>query len=202
MMNRLFTIPLSTLLVAALAGFSQDAFARALDINLNDDAAQFRYLAYDGRAGGFGKREMDIGVLFTTDDDYLGMFGAQVIAEAGARSPGLEAGIGFKLFGARSERQNVKANIFSLAIGGQLRLAMPPHRRMLIGIEGYYSPKVVTFADAENFSYVAASIGYEILPRASVYVGYRDIRAKIDRGNFRGTRKIEDGGHIGIKFEF
>ncbi len=199
-MIRSLTTALATCI--ALTGFSGAAAAQAVDINLNDDAAQFRYLAYDGRAGGFGKREMDFGVLFTTDDDYLGMFGAQVIAEAGARSPGLEAGIGFKLFGARTERNNVSANLFSLAIGGQLRMALPPHRRVLLAVEGHYSPDVVTFGDADGFSYIAASIGYEILPRASVYLGYREIRAKIDRGNFRGTRTIEDGGHIGVKFEF
>ncbi len=196
------TLTIALALCLGLAGYSGVASAHAVDINLNDDAAQFRYLAYDGRAGGFGKREMDIGVLFTTDDDYLGMFGAQVIAEAGARSPGLEAGIGFKVFGARTERANVSANLFSLAIGGQLRMTLPPHRRVLLGVEGHYSPKVVTFGDADGFSYVAASVGYEILPRASVYLGYRDVRAKLDRGNFRGTRKIENGGHIGVKFEF
>jgi hypothetical protein len=201
-MNRFSMVAAAGTLCLVLAGISHDASAQAVDINLNDDSAQFRYIAYDGRAGGFGKREIDLGVLFTTNDDYLGMFGAQVIAEAGAGSPGLDAGIGFKVFGARSERGTVKANIFALAIGGQLRFSLPPHRRILLGMEGHYAPRVVTFADADNFSYVAASVGYEILPRASVYVGYRDIRAKLDRGVFRGTRKIENGGHIGVKFEF
>ncbi len=189
-------------LCAGLLGISQGARASAIDINLNNDAAQFRYIAYDGRAGGFGKREMDIGLLYTTDDDLIGMFGAQVIAEAGSASPGLEAGIGFKIFAARSEQDNVSADFFSLAIGGQLRFSLPPHRRILLGVEGYYSPQVVTFNDADNFSYVSASIGYEILPRASVYLGYRDVRAKLDLNGVEGTRKIENGGHIGVKFEF
>jgi hypothetical protein len=201
-MHTLNSVPLAVLLCASLLGFSQCVSARAIDINLNDDAAQLRYIAYDGRAGGFGKREMDIGLLFTTDNDYIGMLGAQVISEAGTDSPGLEAGIGFKVFAARSERRNVSANVFSLAIGGQLRFALPPHQRLQLGVEGYYSPRVVTFADADSFSYVTASIGYEILPRASVYIGYRDIRAKLDRGSIRGTRKIENGGHIGMRFEF
>ncbi len=201
-MNKIIPTTMVAALCAGLLGFSQGAFARAIDINVNDDAAQFRYIAYDDRSGGFGKREMDIGLLYTTDNDYIGMFGAQVIAEAGNATPGLEAGIGLKVFAAHSEHRDVDADIFSLAIGGQLRFSLPPHRRVLLGVEGYYSPRVVTFADADNFSYVSASIGYELLPRASVYLGYRDIRAKIDRSGFRGTRKIENGGHIGVKFEF
>lgn len=201
-MRRYVRIASAGVLCAALTGVSHGAHARAIDINLNDDAAQFRYIAYDGRAGGFGKREMDIGLLFTNDDDLIGMFGAQVIAEAGSASPGLEAGIGFKLFAARSEQDNVDADLFSVSIGGQLRFSLPPHRRILLGVEGYYSPQVVTFGDADNFSYVSASIGYEILPRASVYLGYRDIRAKLDINGEEGTRKIENGGHIGVKFEF
>lgn len=187
---------LAVLLAAVLLGFSQFAAARAIDINLNNDTAQFRYIVYDGRAGAFGKREMDIGFLFTTEDDYLGMFGAQVIAEAGSDSPGLDAGIGFKIFAVHADPS---ADIFALTLGGQLRYSLPPHQRIQIGAEGYYAPDVVTFADGENFGYFSATLGYEILPRASVYIGYRDIRTELEQG---GTITIDDGGFIGMKFEF
>lgn len=187
---------LAPFLILGLAAFSHDAPARGIDFNINDDAAQFRYIAYDGRAGGFGQREIDIGLLYTSDDDYLGLFGAQVIAEAGAASPGLDAGIGLKVFGARSGR----ADIFSVSIGGQLRYALPPHQRILFRAEGFFSPQIVTFGDADRFSYFTASVGYEVVPQASVYLGYRDIRARLEDGG--GTRKVEDGAHIGMRFEF
>lgn len=195
-MKRTFLLVLVLVLGAGGVAASQSAMARAIDFNLNDDVAMFRYIAFDGRAGGFGKREMDIGLLYTTDNDYVGMFGAQVIAEAGSATPGLDAGIGFKIFGARSDR----ADIYALSIGGQLRYALPPHRRAVVGVEGYYAPRVVTFSDGDNFSYATAYIGYELLPQALIYLGYRDIRARLEQG--LGTRKIENGGHFGVRFEF
>lgn len=182
---------------AALAGFSASAAADAIDINLNDDSALLRYLAYDGRAGNFSKREMDIGLLYTTerDKDYIAMFGAQLIAEAGAGIPELEAGLGLKLFAMRFDSDN----IFSLAIGGQLKYSVPPARRIVIGAEGYYSPDVVTSSPADSFSFLNVYAGYEVVPDALIYLGYRDVRADIRGG---GDVTIDDGVHLGVRFGF
>jgi hypothetical protein len=185
---------LMLLLAIGSSEFPRFAGAVGLDINVNNDAAQLRYLAYDGRAGGFGKREMDAGLLFTTDSAYAAMFGAQVIAEAGADSPGLDAGLGLKLFRARGKGDDV----FCLALGGQLKYAFPPYQRFVIGTDGFYSPRVLTFMDATNFGYVDVYAGYDIVPQALLYVGYRQIRAEVDHENV----KIEEGAHVGFRFEF
>ncbi|MDX9740997.1 MAG: YfaZ family outer membrane protein [Gammaproteobacteria bacterium] len=175
-------------------GFGAPALAD-IDLNLNDDAALVRYLAHDGAAGNFSRREMDAGLLYTTDRDYLLMFGAQLIAEAGASIPELEAGVGLKAFGIRFDSDNM----FALAIGGQLRYSMPPHRRLVFGAEGYYAPDVVTSSPAENFSYFNVYAGYEVVPEALVYVGYRDIGADLRN---RGDVTIDSGGHVGVRFAF
>lgn len=185
----------SLALTGALAVSAAPVAADAIDINLNNDAAQFRYLAYDGRAGGFGKREMDVGLIYTTEDDYLAMFGAQMIAEAGAGIPELEAGVGLKIFGTRFDSRN----IFALAIGGQLKYSVPPHRRFVLGVEGYYAPDVVTSSRADNFSYLSAYAGYEVVPEALVYVGYRSVRADLTTG---GDITVDSGGHFGVRFGF
>ncbi len=184
-------------LAGALTGFAAPAAADAIDINLNDDAALLRYLAYDGRAGNFGKREMDVGLLYTTerDKDYIAMFGAQLIAEAGAGIPELEAGLGLKVFGIRYDSDS----IFSLAIGGQLKYSLPPYRRFVVGVEGYYAPNVVTSSPADNFSFLSAYAGYEVVPEALLYLGYRDVRADLRRV---GDTTIDDGVHLGVRFGF
>lgn len=184
-------------LAGAMTGLSAPAAADAIDINLNDDAALLRYLAYDGRAGNFGKREMDVGLLYTNEHDkaYIAMFGAQLIAEAGAGIPELEAGLGLKVFAMRFDSDN----IFSLAIGGQLKYSVPPYRRVVIGIEGYYSPNVVTSSPADNFSFLNAYLGYEVVPEALLYLGYRDVSADLRGG---GNATIDDGVHVGVRFGF
>jgi hypothetical protein len=176
-------------------GFDRIAAAAGIDINVNNDAALIRYLAYDGRAGGFGKREMDAGLLFNSDKDFIAMFGAQVIAEAGSASPGLEAGVGLKFFRARSGGNDA----FTLALGGQLKYAFPPYQRFIVGADGFYGPRVLTFMDARSYSYVDVYAGYEVLPKALVYVGYRESRADIEH---HGNVLMEHGGNVGLRFEF
>jgi hypothetical protein len=178
----------------ACAGFGTPALAD-LDLNLNDDAALLRYVAHDGKAGNFSRREMDAGLLYTTDRDYLIMFGAQLIAEAGASIPELEAGVGLKAFGIRFDSDNM----FALAVGGQLRYSVPPHRRLVAGAEGYYAPDVVTSSPAENFSYFNVYAGYEVVPEALVYVGYRDVSADLRN---RGDVTVDSGWHFGVRFAF
>ena len=193
-MNRLRIIVLALPAIGLFAG-SQIVRAAGIDLNVNNGAAQLRYLEYDGRAGGFGKREMDVGLLFTTDSDYLAMFGAQVIAEAGSGSPGLEAGIGLKFFRARSDGNDA----FSLALGGQVKYSLPPYQRVVLGTDAFYSPRVLTFMDATNFGYLDVYAGYEVVPQGLLYAGYRQVRADIEN---HGTIKVEEGGHIGLRFEF
>lgn len=185
----------SFLLCGSLAGFVSPATADALDLNLNNDAALVRYLAHDGRAGAFGKREMDVGLLYTTEHDYLAMFGAQVIAEAGAAVPELEAGLGLKVFGLRFDHEN----IFALTIGGQIKYSLPPSRRVVLGAEGYYSPDVVTSSPADSFSYLSVYAGYEVVPEALIYLGYRKIEIDV-RG--AGDATVDSGGHFGVRFSF
>jgi hypothetical protein len=89
--------------------------------------------------------------------------------------------------------------MFALAIGGQLRYSVPPYRRLILGAEGYYAPDVVTSSPAENVSYSSAYVGYEVVPDALVYFGYRDISADL---RDRGDRTIDSGWHFGVRFAF
>lgn len=195
-MKKLAAKSVPALLAGALLGYGAVGAADGIDINLNDDAALFRYIALDDRAGGaFGRREIDVGLLYTSDNDYLGMFGAQAIAEAGATIPELEAGVGVKLFGTRANDENFLA----LSLGGQIRYSVPPHRRIVLAAEGFYAPDVVTTSPADSFSYLALYLGYEVLPEALVYIGYRDISVDLDQG---GDYTLDEGGHFGVRFTF
>jgi hypothetical protein len=128
------------------------------------------------------------------------MFGAQLVAEAGSRSPGLDAGLGLKLFGASAEVEGQDdASLFALTVGGQLRFVPPPWPRVGASLQGFYSPDVVTFGDADRFSYLSAALEFRVLPQAEVYIGYREIRAGLEEG---GTETVESGGHLGFQLDF
>ena len=110
------------------------ASAQTLDLNVSNDSALFRYIVRDTDSTGFGNREVDLGLAYTTDDAIVGMFGAQVVAEAGSRSPGLDAGLGLKLFGANADLdEQDDMNLFALTLGGQLHFVPPPVPRLHLG---------------------------------------------------------------------
>lgn len=185
---------------AGLLGCATIASGQTLDLNLSNDSALFRYIVRDGDSTGFGTKEVDLGLVYATDDAILGMFGAQLVAEAGSRSPGLDAGLGLKLFGANAEVDGQDdASLFALTVGGQLRFVPPPWPRVGASLQGFFSPDVVTFGDADKFAYLSAALEFRVLPQAMVYLGYREIRAGLEDG---GTETVESGGHLGFQLDF
>jgi len=199
-MKRIVSTLVQLASAGGLLGCAAIASAQTLDLNLNNDSALVRYLVRDQDSTGIGNKEVDLGFIYATDDAILGMFGAQLVAEAGSRSPGLDAGLGLKLFGASAEVEGQDdASLFALTVGGQLRFVPPPWPRVGASLQGFYSPDVVTFGDADRFSYLSAALEFRVLPQAEVYIGYREIRAGLEEG---GTETVESGGHLGFQLDF
>jgi hypothetical protein len=198
-MNRMVSTLVQFATVAGLLVCAA-ASAQTLDLNVSNDSALFRYIVQDRDSSGFGTREVDLGLVYATDDAIVGMFGAQVVAEAGSRSPGLDAGLGLKLFGASAEvKGQDDANLFALTLGGQLRFVPPPWPRIGVSLQGFFSPDVLTFGDADKFTYLSSALEYRVLPQAMVYLGYRKMRAGIEDSR---TVTVESGGHLGFQLEF
>ncbi len=176
-----------------LAG-SVPAMAQTFDISLSNDAAKLMYTAPMGQQG-FGRGEFDGTLLFTDDDSIMGAVGFGVVGEAGSGSPGLNAGVGIRLYGLNTDNNDVAA----LTLGGQLRFspAALPRLRLLGSIN--FAPSIVTFMDGDRFIDTGVSVGYEVLQDAVAYIGYRRIRANIENGP---DLTVDQGAHIGINFRF
>lgn len=178
-----------------LLSLSPISWAQTYDINVNDDSAMFRYLLHESSGSGFGSRELDMGFYYTTTDDLFFMLGMQVVDEAGANSPGLDLGVGFKGFLASAD----DTDFISLSLGGQMRYIPPSYNRLDFYLEGFFSPEIVTFKDADNLLFLTARIGYEVMPQALVYIGYREIDLELDTGV---DVTVEQGGHIGLEIMY
>ncbi|MCC6303006.1 MAG: hypothetical protein IT489_09450 [Gammaproteobacteria bacterium] len=186
---------------AALLTGAAVAPAQTLDLNLSNDSALFRYIVQDSDSSGLGNKQVDLGFVYTTDDVLVGMFGAQLVAEAGSRSPGLDAGLGLKLFGARADLDELNDDIslFALTLGVQVHFVPPPWPRIGVSLQGFFSPDVVTFGDADKFSYLSAALEFRVLPQAMAYLGYRKMRAGLEEGD---DATLESGGHLGFQLQF
>ncbi len=175
-------------LSSAMAG------AESIDFNLSDNSLEFRYILETGT--NMGGTEIDAGMLYTDSSDLVGMLGMQVTGETGSGSPGISAGVGFKLFGVTTGQTEA----LSVAVGGQLDYTPATLPRLGLLLRSYFAPDIVSFLDAENLFYLMATLEYEVLSEASVYLGHRTLRLRpISSPN---NLIVEEGLNIGIRMYF
>jgi len=179
---------------------SSTSFARGADINLASNAAQFKYTTLVG-ATNYGRTEMTVGFLYNedhNDHNVLGEVGLLVIDEAGTKTPGLELGVGPKLWFGTLDKAD--ANLAALGLGGQIRFKSMGAPRWVYGASLYYAPSIVAFIDADNMVEYELRVEYELLPTANAYVGYRNIKADIH--NYKKSTEIDDSFIVGLRFKF
>jgi len=190
-------MPFRIILAAVAMMFAAPGFAQGLDVNLSEKTAQFMYSGSLGKQGFGGRASYEAGLLFNRDlnTNTVLVLGLQMVDEAGSGAPGLEAGLGIRAYGADGDNYQAMA----IAIGGQVRYHMPSLKRL--GFEGqiHYAPGVVTFVDGRNLLHVEARAGYEVLPDATLYVGYRDIRIGLDG---MSDTSAAEGLYLGMRFSF
>lgn len=179
------------LMISALASNAADA--AYFDLNLSNKSAQARYATVIGGST-LGRTESSVSFLFTDSSKYVVDFGLLVIDVAGSKSPGLEVGVGPKFYFADGDN----GQAVTIGLGGQLRYKIPGLPRVNFGLDAYYAPNIVSFADASNMYEFGLRLGYEILPTADVYTGYRRIHANYDKGE----ETLDESVIFGLKISF
>jgi len=183
-----------------LSGMIGSVNAQSFDFNLSDESAEAKLMLPLG-FGSLGQSQWDISLLYKDsdsgkDDNLVGGLGFEVVGEAGSDAPGLEFGVGMKGYYGEADEDDIGA----FTLGGMLRYS-PPSLSRFFGIARLnYAPKIVSFRDAERFWAVEARMGYEILPTAEIYIGYRDVEAKIEDKN--SDVEVAKGAYIGVTFHF
>ena len=189
-------MPLRWIYLLLLVTTASPLYAQSFDINVSDDSAQVKYGSLIGGSN-YGRTELGFGFLYNEDDNYLAEISLQVVDEAGSKSPGLQIGVGPKLYGAHID--NHDADAIAVGLGGQLLYKPPSLPRLILSLAGYYAPGIITFQDADHMYEAEARVGYEILPTVNLYLGYRSIELDLDEG---GNKKVDDGGLFGMMFRF
>jgi hypothetical protein len=169
------------------------AVADEVDLTLSDNSALFRYIQHSNSS--YGHSELDAGFLYTNSSDFLAMVGMQVKGEAGSGSPGLHVGVGVKGFSVNT----VDYGVLAVAIGGELHYSLASMSRLSFRGQLYHAPAIVTFMDANRFTYGALSIEYKLLQQATMYLGYRNVT--VGRKGFANA-DLDDDTHIGMRIEF
>lgn len=185
---------LFALLLLAFGVINNAALANGLEINLSGDSV---WVKYSKRISGtqFGRNEAGAGILYNTNDNIMFEADLTVIDETGSKTPGLDAGVGPKIYvGATKNREYL-----SFALGGLLAYRPLIMNRVVMQVHGYYAPSIVSWIDADHMWEVGGRIGYEIVPSAQIYVGYRKIYADVD---IKKERTIEENAVLGLLMNF
>lgn len=180
----------------AVFSFSTIAYAQRIDINTNDETAEVEIRAIISEKV-YGYSEFNARFLYSSEkhaDNKLGSAGVDAYGELDAL-PGLEMGVGTKLYGGRVDHEDV----LGVGLGGLLRYAPPAMNGFVFSGTLYYAPKVLSFLDSERLLESGLRLGYQIIPNAAVYVGYRNIRTHIEHD---GRSRVAEGVYGGLEFSF
>jgi hypothetical protein len=177
---------------------SAAVLADALDVNLNNNTAQFQY----GTASGFaaqGKADLHAGILYNNVNSVLINAGIMV-ANNMEGVPGLSIGVGMEgLIATIKDNSQLKSNATALAVDGSVRYSPPGASQLGLVGELHYAPRILTFGDAIRYAQAAARVEFELSPQAMVYVGYRRVSFGIKNAP---AAVLDNGGLVGFKFAF
>lgn len=186
-------------LAGASALLSSWAQADSLDLNLNDDSMRLSYEADMSRSS---KGLMfDAGYYYNDYQDSnrsdadLVHLGLHVTGDNWSQAGVFNIKVGGRLIYTELTSQ---LDVMALGLGGEVRFS--PVHRLGLGVNAYYAPRIATFMDGERYSEFGATIDYQLLKQAYVYVGYRQIDVEIE--GVSQKVELDDSGHLGLKLVF
>lgn len=135
----------------------------------------------------------DLGFIYQDDsrNNTVGSFGLNKGLIKNAGLPGLDIGAGgrFYLGDIRG------ADISAIAPGVLLNYTPAVEKRVNIMVLVDYAPSILTFNDGKRIFKFDTRFSYEIIDNTHVYLGFRDMEAKIKNA---GTYHVDVGWNIGI----
>lgn len=177
---------------------STTALADAIDINLNNNTAQFQYGTATPNSSQ-GQSDVHAGFLYNNSNSVLVNAGIMVQNNPDYTS-GLSIGVGVEgLAAVIKDNPPTKSNATALALDGRVRYSPPGASQLGFVGEVHYAPNIISFADATRYMLAMARVEYEISPEMKVYAGYRRISFGIKNGP---NAVLDSGVHIGVKFGF
>lgn len=185
------------LLSAALMSAVATAQASDLNIFLSKETAQFE-LGLDMPSSGMGEAQLEMGLFFNEDSDYMGSLGLKVLGSPAGQVP-LSFGVGAKAYAASIDTP--ERSVGAVGIGGEVRLHIPAKMPMSVGLEGYYAPDITTFSDATQLSDLRVDYRLEVTPGTAFFVGARRLETKL-KGSPDRKYRLDNNAHVGITLSF
>ncbi len=166
---------------------SASASADQVDFSLNNDAFAARYTS--ARMG--NGASVDADWFHHVDRGNVIGLGLKIDQSRGSSTVSL----GGKVVVISNDWKDASA----LALGGSFSVGMAGDPRVRFGGHAWVAPAVTSFGDADGFLDFGLRVGYRVLDRGEVYLGYRYINVGYE--NHRDL-KVEDGLMLGMELSF
>ena len=183
------------LITCVLLALTVQTKAGELEIALSGETAQLAYVTPTG-LGGFGGGDFDIGVFFNDDDDFIGSLGLTVAGVPAGETP-FSFGLGTRFYLGQLDRPN--ADVLALSVGGHARYTIPANIPLHLTAGVFYAPDIVTSGDIDDWLDFVARFEVEIVPRTSLFIGYRKLEAD---ARSAGDHTLDDNIHFGVHLSF
>ena len=178
---------------------SPAAFADALDISLNNNAAAFNYSTAVG-ALIQGNSDIHVGVLYNESMNTLADAGLLVKGDDGDAA-GLTLSVGAKaLVGTIKNYSTQTENVAAIVIGGELAYIFPAAKQLSAAVTYFAGPKITSFGDADRANQWGLRLDYEVGQGTKIYVEYRE--ANFGIASTGQTATLDSGTYLGVKLSF
>ena len=177
---------------------SSQVNARGFDLKLAEEMAQVTYLT-ESSTFGYGGADIGFGMLFTENDDYQINAKIMVTGNPAGNNKAVQFGVGGQL--VFTSLDAINEEVGALAIAGQFRYIMASEMPIAFLASVAYAPSITSFSGADAYSEYEFAIELEVTPSARAYLGYRNIEYDFENG-LGNNIELDDGAHIGVKFEF
>jgi hypothetical protein len=115
-----------------------------------------------------------------------------------SKARNITLGLGTKLVYTEIEGEDFYALPLGLLVRYDLPLGLPVP--FILGGDLYYSPQVLSWKDAKNYTEYDLFLDIQIIDRAAITAGYRKIDTDFDVSN--GDLIFNEAAYIGVKFRF
>lgn len=185
MLHRIVVACLLTLIAPPL-------FAQTIDAELSNSSARFNF-ATNVWGKQYGRAEVGGGFLYNDDNNHAANLDLHVYNDS-YESP-LELGVGGRIY----YLDVASYNVLALALGVKFNYAPQALHGIGLGAHYYYAPKVVTGLDGDHVTEFGVHIGYQLIPQANIYLGYRKLKTVIENGP---ELTVDKGGFVGVRIRF
>jgi hypothetical protein len=180
-------------LFALLLGIGGSSFAHAdqAELFVSERAAQAGYV----RPIGLSATDASVAGFFNEDTDLM-VNGGLITSGAPAGQLPLTFGAGARAY--LFSLDDADEEVLSAALGGRVGYTIPANIPLLITVEGFYAPEILT-TEGENMLDLIARFEVEFIPRTLGFIGYRLFEVDLED---RDEVQLDDNIHVGLRLSF